>query len=90
MSLTSPALALGPPGTVACQAPLSMKFSRQEHWSGLPFPSSGDFPEPGINLRLLRLLHWQTDSLPLNYLGSPISTLELSYTITPNYIFIFH
>ena len=36
------------PWTVACQAPLSMGFSRQEYWSGLPFPSSGDLPDPGI------------------------------------------
>ena len=36
------------PWTVACQAPLSMKFSRQEYWSGLPFPSLGDHPDPGI------------------------------------------
>ena len=36
------------PWTVACQAPLSMDFSRQEFWSGLPFPSSGDHPNPGI------------------------------------------
>ena len=36
------------PWTVACQAPLSMKFSRQEHWSRLPFPTSGDLPDPGI------------------------------------------
>ena len=34
--------------TVACQAPLSMGFSRQEYWSGLPFPPSGDLPDPGI------------------------------------------
>ena len=34
--------------TVACQAPLSMGFSRQEHWSGLPCPLPGDLPEPGI------------------------------------------
>ena len=33
---------------VAFQAPLSMRFSRQEYWSGLPFPSSGDLPDPGI------------------------------------------
>ena len=35
--------------TVACQAPLSMEFSRKEHWSGLPFPPTGDLPDPGIN-----------------------------------------
>ena len=36
------------PWTVAGQAPLSMGFSRQEYWSGLPFPPPGDLPEPGI------------------------------------------
>ena len=36
------------PWTVAHQAPLSMKFSRQEYWSGLPFSPSGDLPRPGI------------------------------------------
>ena len=37
--------------TVAYQAPLSMRFSRQEYWSGLPFPSPGDLPDPGIEPR---------------------------------------
>jgi len=36
------------PWTVAYQTPQSMEFSRQEYWSGLPFPSPGDFPNPGI------------------------------------------
>ena len=36
--------------TVACHAPLSMGFSRQEYWSGLPFPPPGDLPNPGIKL----------------------------------------
>ena len=36
------------PWTVACQAPLPMEFSRQEYWSGLPFPSPGDLPNSGI------------------------------------------
>ena len=36
------------PWTVAHQAPLSVGFSRQEYWSGLPFPSPGDLPDPGI------------------------------------------
>ena len=36
------------PWTVSCQAPLSMGFSMQEYWRGLPFPCSGDLPDPGI------------------------------------------
>ena len=36
--------------TIAPQAPLSMGFSRQEYWSGLPFPLPGDLPDPGIEL----------------------------------------
>jgi len=36
------------PWTIAHQAPLSMEFSRQEYWSGLPFPSPGDLPDPGV------------------------------------------
>ena len=36
------------PMTAAHQAPLSLGFSRQEHWSGLPFPSPGDLPNPGV------------------------------------------
>ena len=36
------------PWTVTCQTPLSMGFSRQEYWSGLPFPSPGNLPDPGI------------------------------------------
>ena len=47
--------------TVACQAPLSMAFPRQEYWSGLPFPSAGDLPDPGIKLRSPT---WQTGLLP--------------------------
>ena len=38
---------------VVCQAPLSMGFSRQEYWSGLPFPSPGDIPDPGIEPRIV-------------------------------------
>ena len=46
---------------VAHQAPLSMEFSRQEYWSGLPFPSPGDLPHPGIEPRSPAL---KADSLP--------------------------
>ena len=41
-------LTLATPWTVACQAPLSVGFSRQEYWSGLPFLSPGDLPDSGI------------------------------------------
>ena len=39
---------LATPWTTACQAPPSVGFSRQEYWSGLPFPPPGDVPDPGI------------------------------------------
>ena len=48
-------LTLMTPWTVGCQAPLSVRFSRQEYWSGLPFPSSGDILTQGSNLCLLAL-----------------------------------
>ena len=41
-------LTLVTPWTVACQEPLSMGFSRQDYYSGLPFPSPGDLPNPGM------------------------------------------
>ena len=40
----------------ACQAPLSMEFSRQEYWSGLPCPPPGDLPDPGMKPTSLRSL----------------------------------
>ena len=49
------------PWTVAYQAPPSMGFSRQEYWSGLPFPSPGDLPDSGIEPGSPAL---QADSLP--------------------------
>ena len=49
------------PWAVTCQAPLSMESSRQEYWSGLPFLSPGDLPNPGIEPRSPSL---QADSLP--------------------------
>ena len=48
------------PWTIARQAPLSMEFSRQEYWSGLPFPFPGNLPDPGIEPGFLAL---QVDSL---------------------------
>ena len=55
------------PWTVAHQAPLSMGFSRQEYWSGLPSPSPGHLPNPAIEPVSPAL---QTDSLPLSHWGS--------------------
>ena len=62
------------PWTVAHQAPLSMGFSRQEYWSGLPFPSPGDLPNPGIEPRSPTL---QADSLPSEPPGKPLMILYL-------------
>ena len=52
------------PWTVAHQAPLSVGFPRQEYWSGLPFPSPGDLPDPGIELGSPAL---QAGSLPTEH-----------------------
>ena len=46
--VTKSCLTLATQWTVTCQTPLSMEFSRQEYYSGLPFPSPGDLPDPGI------------------------------------------
>ena len=61
MKLLSRVRLLVTPRTVAFQAPLSMGFSRQQCWSGLPFPSPGDLPDPGIKPRSPTS---QTDALP--------------------------
>ena len=55
--------------TVTRQAPLSMGFLRQEYWSGFPFPSPGDLPNPGIELTSPP---WQADSLPTEPPGKPL------------------
>ena len=64
------------PWTVAYQAPPSMGFSRQEYWSGLPFPSPGDLPDPGIEPRSPTLeadaLTSEPPGKPLQYLCLPI------------------
>ena len=53
------------PWAIDCQGPLSTEFSRQEYWSGLPFPSPGDLPTQGSNLCLLDRPHCQVGSSPL-------------------------
>ena len=63
------------PWTVAYWAPLSMGFSRQECWSGLPFPSPGDLPDPGIKPRSPAL---QADALPSEPPGKPCFYFQFS------------
>ena len=67
-------LSFATPWTVACQAPLSMGFPRQEYWSGLPFPSPGNLPNPGIQPESPAV---QVDSLPLSHLGPNFYVLAL-------------
>ena len=57
--------------TIACQAPLSMAFSKQEYWSGLPCPPPGNLPGPGIEPLSPAAPAWQVDSLSLSCQGSP-------------------
>ena len=59
---------LATPWTAAHQAPLSTGFSRQEYWSGLPFPSPGDLPDPGIKPESPAL---QADDLSTELWGKP-------------------
>ena len=60
------------PWTAARQAPLPVGFSRQGRQSGLLCPPPGDLPDPGLNLRLLSLLHRQAGSLPQALPGKPV------------------
>ena len=62
------------PWIVVCQAPLSMEFSRQEYWSGLPCPHPGDLPNAGIEPRSPTL---QADSLPPEPPGKPWRYIDL-------------
>ena len=67
--------------TIACQAPLSMGFSRQEYWSGLPCPTPGDLPDPRIEPSLLCLLHWQVGSL---ILAPSWVSVQFSHSVVSN------
>ena len=58
------------PWTVAHQAPLSLGFSWQEYWSGLPFPPPEDFPDPGIEPMSPASPALQADCLPPSHWGS--------------------
>ena len=65
-----------------CHALLSMEFSRQEYWSGLPFPFPGDRPYPGIKARSPAL---QAESLLSELQGSPMAHTRKSYIYTTMY-----
>ena len=68
------------PWTVAHKAPLSIEFSRQEYWIGLPCPSPGDLPDPGIKPKSPAL---QADALPSEPPGNPsIHTKKGYFPIT--------
>ena len=64
------------PWTVYHQAPLSMGVSRQEYWSGLPFPPPGDLPDPMIQLRSLVSPALQADSLPAEPLRKSMLSID--------------
>ena len=72
VKLLSHVLLFATPWTVAHEAPLSMGFSRQDYWSGLPFSSPGDLPDLGIELGSSAL---QADSLPSEPPGTPLQSL---------------
>ena len=69
------------PWIVVHQAPLSMRFSRQEYWSGWPFPTAGDFPNPGIEpTSFVPHLPWYVGSLALVPPEKPqLTTLKVPY-----------
>ena len=64
------------PWTVTLGAPLSMGFSRQAYWSGLPLPSPGELPTQGLNWSLF---HRQADSLPLSHQERCINSTHVSF-----------
>ena len=68
--------------TIACQAPLSLGFSRQEYRSGLPCPSPGDLPHPETEPGSPASSLLQVDSLPLSHWGSPAQSVD--YCIVSN------
>ena len=59
------------PWTIVYQAPVSLEFSRQDYWSGLPFPTPGHLPDPGIEPGSPVSPELQADSLPTEPTGKP-------------------
>ena len=77
-SVAKSCLTLCDPMDCSYQAPLSMEFSRQEYWSGLPFPSPGDLPDPGVEPRSPAL---QAGSLMSKSPGKPSSVTQSCLTL---------
>ena len=75
------------PWTVAYQSPQSMEFSRQEYWSGLPFPSPGDLPDPGIKPESPTL---QADALPSEPPGKSLTLKKITdkYIRTKQFLYL--
>ena len=71
--------------TATCQAPLLMRFFREEYWSGLPYLSPGHLPDPGIKHKSLCHLHWQAGSLPLAPPGKPVKNKEMKYKLDSSF-----
>ena len=70
--------------TVAHQAPLSMRLSSKNTGVDCHALFQGIFPTQGLNLRLLCLLHWQSDSLPLVHLGKPSTSESVHISFNVN------
>ena len=68
---------------IACQAPLSMGFPRQEYWSGLPFTPPGDLPNPGVEPMYPMANTLQVDSFTGEPLGKPLTFLKMVYSVSP-------
>jgi len=67
------------PWTIASQAPLSMEFSRKEYWSGLPFPTPGDYSRPRDGICVSCGSYIATDSLPAEPSGKSINRVVMSH-----------
>ena len=85
MKLLSHVQLFATPWTVAYQAPPSMRFSWQEYWSGLPFLSPGDLPDPEIELRFPAL---QADSLPSEPPGKPMEGSVFIFPTSVELVFV--
>jgi len=78
------------PWTVACQAPLSMKFSRWEYWSGLPFSPPEDLPDPGIEPTSLASPALAGRFFTTVPTGKPVATVQTQYYLQPFLLHMTH